>query len=50
MDVVELARTERVSPIVIVPKNGGTLRFLVEYHKLTAIMILDSYPIPRNRK
>ena len=35
------------SPITIVSKKDGTSRFCVDYRKVNAITIKDSYPIPR---
>ena len=45
--VIEPATKEWASPVVFVPKSDGTLRFCVDYRKLNAMKIRDSYPIPR---
>lgn len=34
------------SPITLVPKKGGELRFCVDYRKLNSVTIKDSYPLP----
>lgn len=45
MNVIELSRTHWVAPIVIAPKKNRTLGFFVEYRKLNAVTIQDSYLI-----
>lgn len=45
--VIEPANTEWASPIVMVPKKDGSLRFCVDYCKRNEMVIRESYATPR---
>jgi len=44
--VVRPSKSPYASPAFLVPKNGGGFRLVVDYRKLNAKVVFDSYPMP----
>lgn len=47
LEVIELVRIDWASPFVVAPNKDGMIRFCVDYRKLDAETVQDSYSIPR---
>ena len=45
--VIEASESPWSSPVVLVTKKEGLVRFCIDYRKLNDITIKDSYPLPR---
>ena len=45
--VISRSKSEWASPVVLIPKSDRSLCFCVDYQRLNALTVRDTYPIPR---
>ncbi|GFU38621.1 retrovirus-related Pol polyprotein from transposon 297 [Trichonephila clavipes] len=45
--IIVECESPHASPVVLIPKPNGSMRLCIDYRKLNAQTVPDSYPLPR---
>lgn len=46
-DIIRPSVSPYASPVVMIPKKDGKMRFCIDYRKLNSVTVKDRYPLPR---